>query len=88
MRKDLTKFDHTIGKIVLDNYDTIMSCTTRQSVTTTIQSIFDQEKLNTEGSRRMILHLKMTHNLTQALMLVANYYLAAKGLSTRAKARI
>lgn len=88
MRKDLTKFDHTIGKIVLDNYDTIMSCTTKTAVLDTIKSLFANANLNTEGSRRMILHLTQAHSLTQSLTLVANYYLAAKGLSTRTKARI
>lgn len=88
MRKDLTKFDHTIGKIVLDNYDMIMSCTTKTAVLDTIKSLFANENLNTEGSRRMILRLTQVHSLTQSLTLVANYYLAAKGLSTRAKARI
>lgn len=81
VKTDLTKKEHTIGNIIINNYDMLTSLTSPILIRDTMSRLLSEANINTPASTRLIYNLTKSRSLVNSLQLITNSMLAAKGLA-------
>ena len=81
VRSDLTKKEHTIGNIIINNYDMLMSLTSTSLIKDTMSKLLTEANINTPASARLLYNLSRSRTLINSLEIITNSMLAAKGLA-------
>lgn len=81
-RKNLSKKDGTIAKIILDNKDTIWAAQSVPGIVLILAKLFNEQHLDTEASRRLLDNVSNSASLTAAQATVAYSYVAGCGDAT------
>lgn len=81
VKTDLTKKEHTIGNVIVNNFDMLMSLTSPSIVKETMIKLLAEANINTPASVRLINNLTRSKSLVNSLEIITNSMLSAKGLA-------
>lgn len=83
--KDLSKKEGSMSNIIEKNLNKINASASKDELLNNLTSIFKDNGLDTEASKRLLLNVKKSKSLTAALSTVYNSYLAGSNLAVDRK---
>ena len=79
MNIDLSTQSHSITYIIEENHTTLDSCTTISELVSNLKILFEQNKLDTPASRRLIFNVGRSRTLDSGLQTIYNSFLCGTG---------
>lgn len=78
---DLTKVSSNCISAVLHENLGFYNCKSKNEVFDFVSKVLEEHNINTEASRRLLLHIKLAKNCSAAIYTVQNSMLAGMGLN-------
>lgn len=79
VKTDLTKRSNTIGYVLVQNYDQLMSLKSTPEIVSKVQNLLSVAGINTPASTRLLFNLNRSKSLVNSLSIISNTVLAAQG---------